>query len=287
MHIRWAWPEIHYNRLIGHIKESWPIGLTELAWAFMWYFCTVVLGFIFSDASLGWFGASHRALMALHTFVWLYFFNLLPSISRCVYLPNERLLELMDCSVRFTAWVGLFSAALLSVISPLVLTLIYGAAFVNGWHSFSVLVWMLPMAMLSGHHRYILLGYNHQQRLLYCTAAAAAAAVGLSFLLVPLYGGLGAAWALLIANAIYFALTYFSVQQLIVKVPVIPQLLAPLLALGVGAGIYLALAKWNFWVAVAAAMLIYISALARSDGPALQAFVQTLVRKPAVKANAA
>ena len=69
---------------LRHLTEAAPIGLTELAWAFMWYFGTVLLGFIFSDASLGWFGASHRALMALHTFVWLYFFNLLPSISRCV-----------------------------------------------------------------------------------------------------------------------------------------------------------------------------------------------------------
>ena len=71
-----------FGRRLNHLKEASPIGLTELAWAFMWYFCTVLLGLIFSDATLGWFGASPRALMALHSFVWLYFFNVLPSISR-------------------------------------------------------------------------------------------------------------------------------------------------------------------------------------------------------------
>jgi O-antigen/teichoic acid export membrane protein len=287
MHIRWAWPELHLKRLRTHLKAAVPIGLTELAWAFMWYFTTVLLGFIFADASLGWFGASHRALMALHTFVWLYFFNLLPSISRCLYLPNERLLELMDCSVRFTAWVGLFAAGTLMVISPLLLTLIYGAAFADGSHSFSVLVWMLPVAMLSGHHRYILLGYNQQQRLLYCTAGAALAAVLLSLLLVPMYGGVGAAWALLLANVIYFGLTYYSVKQLIVTVPVCPQLVSPLLALAISASFYLALHTWNHWMALTAAVIVYLVALVSADGRQLMAFIQVMVRPQVVKAEAA
>jgi O-antigen/teichoic acid export membrane protein len=287
MNIAWVWPEMNLRRLLSHLREASPIGLTELAWAFMWYFCTVLLGFIFSDVSLGWFGASHRALMALHTFVWLYFFNLLPSISRCLYLPNERLLELMDRSVRFAAWAGLFAAAVLTVVSPLVLTLMYGPSFRDAAHSFSVLVWMLPVAMLSGHHRYILLAYNEQKRLLYCTAAAAGAAVALSFLLVPLYSGQGAAWALLTANVIHFGLVYLAVRRRVVRVPVVPQLVAPMLALAVAACFYLALVNWNFWAALAAGSVVYLLALVRSDGRQLLSFMQTLVRKPAVKAEAA
>ena len=50
----------------------------------MWYFCTVLLGFTSPGRTLGWFGASHRTLMALHSFVSIYLYNLLPSISRCV-----------------------------------------------------------------------------------------------------------------------------------------------------------------------------------------------------------
>src|SRR5262249_50275158 len=161
------------------------------AWAFMWYFCTVVLGFVFADASLGWFGASHRALMALHAFVWLYFFNLLPSISRCVALPVQQLLGLMDRSIRFAAWTGFFAVGVLTALAPMLLTIVYGPDFRAATNSFTVLAWMLPVAMLSGHHRYILIAYNQQRRLLTCTACAAAAAVLLGFLLCPHYGGIG------------------------------------------------------------------------------------------------
>jgi O-antigen/teichoic acid export membrane protein len=287
MQSSWAWPELHFGRLWKHLKQASPIGFTELAWAFMWYFCTVLLGFIFSDDSLGWFSASHRALMALHTFVWLYFFNLLPSITRCASLPNEHLLELMDRSVRFAAWVGLFAAAFLTAASPLVLTLVFGPAYREAWLSFSVLVWMLPVAMLSGHHRYILIAYNHTKPLLYSTAASAVVAGGLSFVLVPLYNGPGAACALLAANLINFTLVYFCVKRLVVRVPVSRQLGAPLLALAVAAFFYLALAHWNFWVALAAASVTYTLILAWSDGRELMSFAQAILRRPAANGETA
>ncbi|MGO9272394.1 MAG: flippase [Terriglobia bacterium] len=282
MKFAWPWPDLHVGRLMSHVQEAAPIGLTEVAWAFMWYFCTVLLGFIYTDASLGWFGASHRALMALHTFVYLYFFNLLPSISRCVDLPHEQLLGLMDRSLRFAAWIGLFGAALLTAVAPQLLTLIYGPAFRAASHSFSILVWMLPVAMLSGHHRYILIAYNRQRQLLACTVVSAVAAVVLGFALVPFYGGPGAACAILIALLINFVLVYEAVRRLVVEVPVHRELAKPLMALAVSLALGLALAKWSFWVAVGGASAVYLAGLLRSDGRALASFLRTIIRRPTV-----
>jgi len=280
MGFAWPWPDLHVIRLMGHIREAAPIGLNELAWAFMWYFCTVLLGFIFPDRSLGWFGASHRAVMALHTFVYLYFFNLLPSISRCAALPHKYLLELMDRSIRLGAWASLFLAALLTALAPQLLTLMYGPPFRPASHSFSILVWMLPVAMLSGHHRYILIAYNHQKTLLRCTAYSAAVAVLLGFALVPFYRGPGAAWALLIALLLNLALVYISVRRLVVEVPVHRQLAAPLTALAVSVILYLVLARWNVGVALDASAAVYMTGLVRSDGRRLASFLLTIVRKP-------
>jgi O-antigen/teichoic acid export membrane protein len=279
----WPAPDLRVARLMHHIREASPIGLTEVAWAFMWYFCTVLLGFIFADRSLGWFGASHRALMALHTFVWLYFFNLLPAISRCAGTPHKHLLQLMDGSVRLTAWTGLFAAAVLTVVAPTLLVLLYGPNFQGAAQSFSILAWMLPVAMLSGHYRYILIAYGRQNRLLLCTTISAVAAVALGFALVPRFKDHGAAWALLIANTINFALVYFAVRRHVVEVPLRQQLRAPVLGLLAAAGAYLALAQWNSWIALGAASVVYASALIWADGRRLSAFVQTIVRKAEVQ----
>jgi O-antigen/teichoic acid export membrane protein len=218
--------------------------------------------------------------MALHTFVWLYFFNLLPSISRCVALPARHLLELMDRSIRFAAWSGLFAIGVLSALAPMILTMIYGPAFRAATSSFSVLAWMLPVAMLSGHHRFILIGYGHQKMLLTCTAASAVAAVALGFLLVPLYGGVGAAWALLIANVVNFALVYFAVRSLVARISVVRQLGAPLAAFCFSCAAYYSLVGWNPWVALAVALVFYVSCLVWTDGRDLGAFLLSVVRKP-------
>ena len=87
-------------------------------------------------------GSSHVCLAVL--------FNLLPSISRCALRSKKDLLELMDESVRFTSWVGLLAGGLLMATAPDLLALLYGPNFREAARSFSVLVWMLPVAMLGG-----------------------------------------------------------------------------------------------------------------------------------------
>ena len=185
----------------------------------------------------------------------------------------------MDRSVRFAAWTGLFAAGLLTAVAPQLLAVIYGPSFKGASHSFVILVWMLPVAMLSGHHRYILIAYSCQKRLLYCTSLSAAAAVVLSFALVPLYKGPGAAWAVLIANIINFALVYVSVRQLVVEVPIHRQITMPLSALALAIVFYLAFAKWNVWIASVGGVLCYFVGLACSDGRQLAGFLQTIFRK--------
>lgn len=277
----WPWPDLRFKSLGGPLKEAAPIGLTEVAWAFMWYFCTVLLGLIFSDQTLGWFGAAHRLLMALHTFVWLYFFNLLPSISRCALRPHRHLLDLMDGSIRLIAWAGFFGAALLTALGPDILGLVYGRSFRGASSSFSILVWMLPIAMLSGHHRYVLIAYNQQKTLLYCSVASAVAAVLLGIALVPFYGGTGAAWALLIANFANFVLVYRAVQRLIVEIPVGQPIAVPAGALSLSVFCYVALARWNSGLALAVAIAVYLAILAGSDGQRLISFVR-VIRKSAL-----
>jgi O-antigen/teichoic acid export membrane protein len=287
MHYPWPRPDMHPTYTVGHIWEAAPIGITEVAWAFMWYFCTVLLGFVFSDKSLGWFGASHRTLMALHTFVWLYFFNLFPSISRCVALPLKELLILMDRSLRLVSWAGLFAGGVLTAMAPVLLSLLYGPAFRAGAASFGILVWMLPVAMLSGHHRYILIAYNQQKTLLACTIYSALGAVLLGFLLVPWYGGEGAAWALLLANISNLVLVYRAVKQLVTEVSVHRQMAAPLKAFAVSAILYLGLARWNSWAGLAAATAMYVAVLARTDGQLLASFVLEILKKGSMKRSAA
>jgi O-antigen/teichoic acid export membrane protein len=83
------------------IRQAAPIGASELVWATKIYFATVWLGLVVGGAEVGWFGAAHRLVVALHAFVWLYFFNLLPSLARATQEPPGPLQALLQ---RSSSW---------------------------------------------------------------------------------------------------------------------------------------------------------------------------------------
>lgn len=211
----------------AYLREAAPIGLTELVWAFLWYTATVLSGLLVKDASLGWFGAAHRILMALHTFVWLYFFNLLPSIARTSHGPSAELGRLLSVSLRLTAWVGMFVALLGTVLSREALRLAYGAGFSAGGPVMATLVWVIPVALASGHYRYTLIACGRQALLLRATGCAALAVVAGCLLLVPRAGTLGAAWSLLAGCLLELGLTRSYVSRQIVQVSILAPAARP------------------------------------------------------------
>jgi O-antigen/teichoic acid export membrane protein len=120
--------------------------------------------------------------------------------------------------------------------------------------------------------------------LLRCTTISAVVAVILGFTLVPLYGAAGAAWALVIANAVNLLLVYYSVRQLVVEVPLRAQIATPLCTLAASMLAYVALLQWNPMIALAGGSLVYLIGFAGTDGRRLTSFIRMIARKGAVEA---
>ena len=275
-----AW-KFDWPALLKHLREGAPIGLCDLAWAALWYFSTVLLGFMVTDQELGWFGAAHRASGAVLTFVWLYFFNLLPSISRCVGQPRESLLRLMGRSQTVVAWGGIFAALLLTVLSRQLLMLAYGDAYENAAAPFSVLIWVAPIALISGHYRYTLVAYNLQKWLLYWTALAALAGALAGPALISRYGPLGAAVAALGANVIVLALCYETVRRRVAEIPFAAKLGRPLLALALSLLPFWAPWEVNPWLRGALIAAIYLGLFVWFERSNLPELIRSVVNRGA------
>ncbi len=211
-------PVFDWARLRDHFREASPIGLSELCWAVLWYGATVLLGWMAPGEQLGWFGAAHRILMALHTFVWLYFFNLLPSLSRSAARP-PLLQTLLRRSLAVAMPAGLGVALGLSAVARPLLALAYGERFAGAAPLFSILVWMLPVSLWSGHYRYTLIAGGRQRWLLAAAAVAALVALPLGALLIGRFGALGAAWSLLAALSVNGVLAWAFVRRLLLRAP--------------------------------------------------------------------
>ena len=218
---------ISWRGATAYLREAVPIGLTELVWALLWYIATVLAGLMVRDHSLGWFGASHRILMALHTFVWLYFFNLLQSIARTSHGRQAELERLLGTSLRLTAWPGMLVALVGTLASGEMLRLAYGAAFGGGGRMLATLLWVIPVALASGHYRYALIACGRQSLLMRATGCAALVVAAGCLLLVPHIGTLGAAWSLLAGCLVELGLTKAYLERYVVRVPLLASVGRP------------------------------------------------------------
>lgn len=241
----------------GIFREAFPIGASELLWAVKVYFATIVLGLVIGGADVGYFGSAHRIVISLHAFVWLYFFNLLPSIARSTNEPIRDLQKLMRVSIQTTAWFAIFLGIFCTALASVIIGILYGPQYGEAIAVFQVLIWLIPLALMSGHYRYTLIGYNHQGLEFVSSAGGAVAVILLNLLLIRSVGLIGAAWALVISEVVIWAIAYYFVRQKVAHVPFLSCLGRPLLAGGMVIVTFYFLMPINQWLAAGVAIVIF------------------------------
>jgi O-antigen/teichoic acid export membrane protein len=260
-HVRATGFKTDVRRLWSTFKEALPIGLSDITWAFMWYFATILLGLLTVGKELGWFSAAHRPVMTLHTFVWLYFCNLLPTISRSANEPKEVLNNLMRYSMSFMSWGTVFLGAVVLTMAEPLMVLVFGDKFRESAGVIKILIWMIPLSSLGCHYRYILIGYGRQKYEFISQTVAAVVSVIMGLILIPLYTERGAAVSLIVAISVYCVLVYIFVKKFIRRIPFLPYVSKPLLGSVCMLGSFIVLNNFNLWLAVIVSVLFYFLAM--------------------------
>lgn len=248
---RFAWPD---RRLI---VESIPICLSQFMWAVKFFFATVLLGVWARPEEVGWFGAALRIVVALHTFVNVYFYNLLPAVSRCVTQPVQALRALLDGSIRASTWIALLGCTIGTIAAALAMRLIYGPSYEASTVPFQLLLCMLAVVLFSAHYRCTLIGYGRQGLELVSTSIGAGFNVLLIVLLYPRFGLAGAASAMLAAEVVTAVLAHYFVNRGIATIGAWPLLRGPaIVALALTLGMSL-MAADPLWLKMCAALAIF------------------------------
>ena len=186
-----AFEQLIFRRRVGRIPlrgalkharavlaSATPLAISTLAWSLRIFFPLIALRLSGSGTSTAHFATGHRLSLALHTFVWLYFFNLLPTLTRSYAKTPEAMGEVLRVSLRLVCWTVLPGCLVLCCASPLLVTTIFGSQYASSAPIFSVQVWMLALAFLSGHQRFGLIAAGRQDLELRANAAGTLVAVG-------------------------------------------------------------------------------------------------------------
>jgi O-antigen/teichoic acid export membrane protein len=164
------------------LREGATIGLSQIFWVVKMSGATLILGLIASAEDVGYFGGAMRILMALHTFVWLYFFNLLPSMSRAWVAGDSSFVALIGRSMRWVLLAALTGAGFWIAVAPMVVRVVYGERFAAAGMALQWFAGVCAVAAISGHYRFGLIAAGYQ------TAEMATALVGAvaAMILIPI-----------------------------------------------------------------------------------------------------
>jgi O-antigen/teichoic acid export membrane protein len=226
----------------GVFKDVWFLGLGDFTWACLWYSPGIIAGWLGGPhlTEVAWIAASIRIVLALHTFVWLYFFNLLPNLSAEVSRNLDDWRDLVQRSMRTSLWPAGLIGVGGTLLAPLLIPAIYGDTYRPAVPAFQIAIWMIPITWFSGHFRFSLIAAGLQRWEFAASAATAVVTVVAALVLVPQYGSNGAAAALLTGGAFNTVLAFAFMTRGVGAVQVMTCVRWVVLAATLGLGLGLA-----------------------------------------------
>lgn len=263
-------------------KETWYLGASDLTWACLWYSPSIVLGAmgIARTEYVAWLAASVRIVMALHTFVFLYFFNLLPNLTKELIDGVDQWRALVRRSVTTSAWLSCFVALGGTLMAPTIVTTIYGTQYAEAVRPFQIVIWMIPVAWFSGHLRFSLIAAGQQKWEFRVSAITGLFTVALAVALVYVHGSVGAAIALLTGGVVNTVLAILVCDRVVGKISVFPQIRGIVLTCAICLAGGLFLGRWvDHRVGPVIACVAYAVVMTRQNMHFLKGRLERLGRK--------
>jgi len=248
--------------LLNISHQSISLGLSQAVWALNQYLPTLLIASLSLATEVSWFGAAHRIVFSIVSFSMIYHFNLFPAVTRRLKVSQAAFSQLVKPSFRVTAWGSFFIAIVITFLAGPICEVVYGTDYAAAALPMAIIIWSLPLTLFSGHSRWPLVAVHKQRYVLYAQLAGLAATVVSGAFLIPRYGSLGGAVAMLLNAACVWFTAHYYASRFVGAIPFIGSILRQLL-----------LAMFIMVAVFGVAGLTWYSALSGIIGFALLAFV--------------
>lgn len=240
-------------------KEALPVGAEQLVWAANQYAPTLMVAVLLGGADMAWFGGAHRLVLSLGTFVWLYHFNLFPTLARSAGEGSDAVNALIQPSFRVTAWGSIGLALGLALLAGPITRIAFGEAFGEATLPFAVLIWVLPLGLLNGHARFGLIAAGEQVRELHAQLVGAAVTLAVGLVAIPNLGPVGGAVAMLASNLAVWAVAHRAMTLHVAPIPFLGPVWKPALWATVLASLALGFGPDEPWLVAPGVGVVFLA----------------------------
>ncbi|WP_187263696.1 flippase [Pontibacter beigongshangensis] len=188
------------------LKNNLPLTIAGMVILIYMRLDQIMLGQMVGDKAVGIYAAAVR-LSEVWWFIPLIISNsLLPSIIRAKKESIRNFHKQVQRSLDITATLGIATAILISLSSEFIINFLYDSAYAPAAPILVIHTWTSIFVFMSFASTNWFITNNMQKFMLYKTLAGAVINLVLNYLLIPFYGGLGAAISTLVAQ---FVSSYF------------------------------------------------------------------------------
>lgn len=205
--------------LAGLAREGASLGAANVVWALQQYAPIMLVAAAAGPVQTAWFAAPQRIVLSLLTFSNVYHFNLYPMLSRLYIEERAKYFALLRATLRVSSAFAIGGALAMSLLARTIMQTLYGADFAAAASPFAVLVWALPITLISGHARWALTAARKPKFVLFAQLAGALAGLASAAYLIPAYGAFGAALAVTIMSIAVLAFAHASARHCIKGFP--------------------------------------------------------------------
>ncbi|MFH0714650.1 MAG: flippase [Candidatus Diapherotrites archaeon] len=246
----------HVSRVFALLFQTAPFMLSSTFWG-IYTTVPAVLVLQWSTVSeVAYYSSAYRIVSAMAFLSTGFVSTLYPLMSRKFVQSSAQMGMLLQKSFKYLLIAVLPLAFLFSVLADRVMTAIYSSSFSVAGPVFQVMTWYTAFNFLNLVFFTFLNSTGREKQLAIFTGVALAFCLGANFFLIPLYGALGAAYAMVLTDALLFFLFFAYVRKIGYKVGVLSVLFKPLIA-----SLCVAAFAWVFYSISLVALLVLSCAL--------------------------
>ncbi|MEL7671344.1 flippase [Methanobacterium sp.] len=252
--------QVNWNFWKSKLTLALPLSIALIFSTIAFRVDTVLLSLFQGYLVVGLYTAPYKIIEVLLFIPSVYSAVIFPVLSRFHVSSKESFQLIYVKSIKYMIILGLPIAAGITILSKDIILILYQSAFSGSVVALQILIWTVPLLLLTTSFGIILISMNKQVLAIRLTFIYMIFNIGVNLVVIPYFSYLGAAVVTVLTELVNFIMLFYYLSKFICKVPLHRLIWKPALATVI-MSLFMISVHLNIFITVLLATIIYFALL--------------------------
>ncbi len=250
--------QVNWNFWKSKLTLALPLSIASIFSTIAFRVDTVLLSLFQGYIVVGLYTAPYKIIEVLLFIPSVYSAVIFPVLSRFHVSSKESFQLIYVKSIKYMIILGLPIAAGVTILSQDIILLLYQSAFSGSVMALQILIWTVPLLLLTTSFGIILISMNKQVLAIRLTFIYMVFNIGVNLVVIPQFSYLGAAVVTVLTELVNFIMLFYYLSKFICKVPLHKLIWKPAIATII-MSLFMISVHLNIFIMVLLATAIYFA----------------------------